>query len=1098
MRNLIVAVCCSLLLAAALSAQNSGVQGAVTDPSKAVVPSATVTITNLETAVSSKAVTNEQGLYLFPLLSPGRYKVECLAAGFAPRQINELRLEVGQTARIDFELKTGTVVESIEVSASGILINSETSEVGQVIDSKRILEMPLNGRNYLQLAQFTAGAQPGGDIGTGARGRDEGQFSAVGLQMAQNNVLLDGNDNSSRTSGGPLGYEAQQVKPPVDAVAEFKVVTNNMSAEWGYRAGAKVLVSTKSGTNQFHGSAYEFLRNEKLDGTNFFANRSGATKPSYRQNQYGVTLGGPVIKNKTFFFGSYQGTRIRTGQSYISSVPSTDIVERGDFSKQPATRRNVFDPKTQTGTGTTAVRLPFANNVIPQTRWDPVVKNILGLYPKANIASAGENAPNNYYFGPSDSDDADQYDFRGDHNINDKHRFFARYSLRDQFRNQNGTLPYPAMGGQGQTVVLKGHNIASALSSSLSATLFNELRFGFSEFDTRFDIPFTENMNAKFGIKNAPGDSVGDGLDQGWTRFSPGGFAELGPRSFWPNVNNLANYSVADALVWQHGKHTLKFGGELRLSNVYRDAARNRRGNFAFNGNFTSEFPNNGTSRSNTGNGMADMLLGYVSGGTFGNNQGEDINNWYYGFFAQDDFKVTSRLTVNMGLRYEIFNKATFPNSAKQTVSRYLYEGVNVASQADEKFVYPTGDGDSGGTNDHNNWAPRLGIAYSLNSKTVLRTGAGLFYGEANSLSTENANFRSGPPKSADVAMQTTPETTTFFVQNGFPAFSTSVVQKGSTVYVFPDFRPTLYVAQWYFDVQHTLPWDTLLTVGYIGTKGSHLANIRNVNLPRTPDAVLASNTRLARPNFSNISLHSNDLNSNYESLTAKVEKRFSKGLTLLSSFAWAHSIDQGNEDLFDAGGGVATPWDMARERASSSLDRRFGFVLSSVYEIPLGKGRSYMTSGVANAIFGGWQIGGILSKYTGMPVPHTINVNNENLGGSVRGDFVRSPNLPSNERSIDRWFDTGFVVPSAPGVISNAGRNLVRAPGRTNLDFMMARNFPMPWERHEIQFRFESFNFTNTANFGAPNAAVGTPAAGKITQAADPRRIQFALKYVF
>ncbi|MCX6602555.1 MAG: carboxypeptidase regulatory-like domain-containing protein, partial [Acidobacteria bacterium] len=1007
MSRILINLGCSLLLTFALSAQNAGVQGVISDPSKAIIPGATITITNLETAVSAKTVANESGLYVFPSLSTGRYKLECAAPGFAPRQVNELRLEVGQTARIDFELKTGTLVESIEVSATGILINSQTSEVGQVIDSKRILEMPLNGRNYLQLALFTAGAQPGGDIGTGSRGRDEGQFSAVGLQMAQNNVLLDGNDNSSRTSGGPLGFEAQQVKPPVDAVAEFKVVTNNMSAEYGYRAGAKVLVSTKSGTNQFHGSAYEFLRNEKLDGTNFFANRSGGLKPSYRQNQYGATLGGPAIKNKTFFFASYQGTRIRTGQSYISSVPSADITERGDFSRQPAIRRNIFDPRTQTGTGATAARSPFPNNIIPATRWDPVVKNILGLYPKANIATVGEHLPNNYYFGPSDSDDGDQYDFRGDHNINDKHRFFARYSLRDQFRNQNGVLPYPAMGGQGQTVVLKGHNIASALSSSLSPTWFNELRFGFSQFDTRFDIPFTENLNAKYGIKNAPGDTIGDGLDYGWTRFAPTGFVDMGPRSFWPNVNNLANLSVANSLVWQRGKHAIKFGGELRRSNVYRDAARNRRGSFTFSGSFTSEFPNNGTSRSTTGNSMADLLLGYVGGGTFGNNQGEDINNWYYGFFVQDDFKVSNRLTINLGLRYEVFNKALFPNAAQQTVSRYLYQGVNVASRADEKFVYPTGDKDSGGTNDQNNWAPRLGIAYSLNSKTVIRTGAGLFFGEPNSLSTENTNFRSGPPKSADVALQTTPETTTFFVQNGFPAFSTNVVQRGSNVFVFPDFRPTLYVGQWFFDVQRTLPGETLLTVGYIGTKGSHLANARNINLPSTPSALLAFNTRLARPEFNTITLHENTLNSNYQSLTAKLEKRFSKGFTLLSSFAWAHSIDQGNEDLFDGGGGVATVWDMKRERASSSLDRRLSFVLSSVYEIPLGKGHNYMSSGVANAILGGWQVGGIFAKYTGLPIPHTINVNNENLGGAVRGDFVRTPNLPAAERSIDRWFDT-------------------------------------------------------------------------------------------
>ena len=1087
-----------VLGAALLPAQNSAIQGVVTDASSSVVPNATVTITNLDTAVASRATTNTQGLYLFPLLNPGRFKVECSAQGFASQQMPEVRLEVGQTALLDFELKPGALVETINVSASAILINSETSEVGQVIDSKRILEMPLNGRNYLQLALFTAGVQPGGGIGTGARGRDEGQFSAVGLQMAQNNVLLDGNDNSSRTSGGPLGFEAQQVKPPVDAVAEFKVVTNNMSAEYGYRSGAKVIVSTKSGSNDFHGSAYEFLRNEKLDGTNFFANRSGARKPTYRQNQYGATLGGPVIKNRTFFFGSYQGTRIRTGQSYISTVPSSDIVLRGDFSKQPAVRRNIFDPLTQTGTGASAKRTQFPGNIIPQSRWEPIAKTLINLYPRANVSGVDENAANNHYYGPSDSDDADQYDFRADHSFSDKHRFFARYSLRDQFRNQNGTLPYPVMGGQGQTVDLKAHNIASALSSVLTPTLFNELRYGFSEFDTRFDIPFTENMNSQFGIKNAPGDKFGDGLDHGWTLNSPSGFAQLGARGFWPNVNNLTNYMIQDSLVWQKGKHTLKFGGEIRRSNVYRDAARYRRGVWNFSGAFTSEFPNNGASRSNTGNGLADMLLGYISGGNYGNNQGEDIDNWYYAFFVQDDFKLSSRLTLNLGLRYEVFRKATYPGVADQSVSRYLYEGINVPTAAAEKFVYPSADKDCGCSNDLNNWAPRIGLAYSITPKTVLRAGAGLFFGEANSLSTENANFRSGPPKSADIAIQTTPEKTTYFMKDGFPDFNNTVVQKGVTVYVFPDFRPTLYVGQWYFDLQRTLPWDTLLTVGYIGTKGTNIHNIRNINQPITPSATVAANQRLFRPQFSNVSLHENSLNSSYNAMTAKLEKRFSKGLTLLTSFTWAHNIDQGNEDLFDAGGGTVTPWDMSLERASSSLDRRLGYMLSAVYEIPLGKGHSYFTSGLGDAIFGGWQVGGLFSRYTGMPVPHTINVNNQNLGGAVRGDWVRSPELPASQRTIDHWFDTGFVTASAPGVISNAGRNLVRAPGRTNLDFMMARNFPMPWEGHQVQFRFESFNFTNTANFGAPNAGVGGVNAGKITAAEDPRRIQFALKYVF
>jgi hypothetical protein len=304
--------------------------------------------------------------------------------------------------------------------------------------------------------------------------------------------------------------------------------------------------------------------------------------------------------------------------------------------------------------------------------------------------------------------------------------------------------------------------------------------------------------------------------------------------------------------------------------------------------------------------------------------------------------------------------------------------------------------------------------------------------------------------------------------------------------------------SQWFFDLQRTLPFDTLVTLGYAGSKGTNLGAQLNFNLPSTPSATVAANQRLVRPQFSNVTWHDNMLHSSYHAMTAKAEKRFSKGLTYLAAFTWSRNMDQGNEDLFDGGGGAQTPYEMSRERARSNLDRTFGFITSVVYELPFGKGRSYLTSGPASWILGGWQVGGIVSLYSGFMIAHTINVNNENLGGTVRGDFVRTPNLPVGERTIDRWFDTTFVVPSAPGVPSNAGRNLIETPGRKNLDLMVARNFAMPWERHELQFRFESFNFTNTPNFGRPATGVGTPTVGRITTAEDPRRIQFALKYVF
>lgn len=1081
----------ALLAIAPLFGQNSALQGVVTDQTKSIIIGATVTLTNNATGVARTATTSGNGLYTFPLLEAASYRVDVSSAGFAAQKVPQVNIETGQTARLDFELKPGTVAESIEVSSAAVLINSETSEVGQVIDSKRILEMPLNGRNYLQLAQFTAGVLPGGGLGVGSRARDEGAFAAVGMQVAQNNVLLDGNDNSSRTSGGPLGFESQANKPAVDAVADFKVVTNNISAEYGYRAGARVIVTTKSGSNAFHGSAYEFLRNDKFDGTNFFANRSGAKKPTLRQNQYGATLGGPIRRNSTFFFGSFQRTNIRKGQTFISSVPSRDIIERLDFNQQPAVRRNIYDPATLTGTGATAVRQQFPGNRIPATRLDPVVANLLKLYPASNIAGR-DNTTDNFFYGPSDADDGNQYDFRVDHNLGDKHRIFGRYSLRDQFRNENGSLPYPATGGGGQTVSLKGPNIAGAFSSTLTPTMFNELRLGYSKFDTRFDIPFTENLNPELGIKNSPGEQLNDGLpNNGFTRFTPTAFAEMGPRSFWPNFNNLRNIMLTDGLVLQRGRHAIKVGGEVRRLNIFRNAARFRRGQFAFSGAYTSQQPNNGTSRGNTGNGMADMILGMVSGGSYGNNQGEDIVSWYYGGYVQDDFKVNSRLTINAGVRYEVFRKGIFPEVENQSVGRY-----NLST---ESFEFPTSSSSCGCANDLNNWAPRVGLAFQLTPKTVLRAGGGLFYGEPNSLSTDGANYRSGAPKSQDVTIQQNFETTSILVRDGFPAFSTATVSRGIEVYVFPNRRSNLYASQWFFDLQRNLPGEVLVTLGYVGTKSTSLAMIRNINQPLTPSATVAANQRLIRPQFGAVSLHEAGLNANYNAFTAKAERRFSSGITLLSSFTWSHNIDYGNEDLLDGSPGSVTPYDLSREKASSNLDRRLGFVTSAVYELPFGKGRKYLTGGgPADWVLGGWQIGGLFAASSGFLLSNSINVNNQNLGGAVRGDWVRDPNLPSSERTIDRWFDTAFAVPSAPGVVSNIGRNVIIGPGRRNFDASIAKTFRLPVEGHAIQFRTEAFNATNTPNFGNPNTAIGNPNAGRIISAEDPRRIQFALKYVF
>ncbi|MBI1356178.1 MAG: hypothetical protein GC160_17695 [Acidobacteria bacterium] len=1109
-----------LFLVAAIAAfgQSQGtIQGVVTDDSAAVIPGAEVTLTNLDTGVARTTQSNQVGFYSVPGLNPGPYKATATAEGFAPTELSNLRLEVGQTLRADFQLSLGSVTEVVEVSAAAQLVQSEKTEVGQVIDSKRILEMPLNGRNYLELAKFSVGVLPARDLGKGTRqdgeSGGEGGLLAMGMHAAQTNVLLDGADNSSRNSGGALGFQAQATKPSVDAVGEFRVITNNISAEYGYRMGAKVIVSTKSGTNQLHGSAYEFLRNSSLDGSNFFANRSGAPKPTLRRNQFGATVGGPIIKNKMFGFFSWQTTKQRLGQSFLSSVP-TAAVKNGDFSGEPNPNMAIFDPLTLAGGKRTA----FPNFMIPSTRFDPVAKGIVDLYPDPNLPGTR----NNYFYSPSDTIDSNQYDMKWDYNVNDAHRAFIRYSIRDENVLNNCPLPLPACGGTGQTVKLPGNNVAAAFQSTFGASMFNELRFGYTHFPTAFDIPFTENLNSSLGIKGAPGDSLGDGLDQGYSLFVPGSnFTSVGPRAFWPNINNLDNLQISDNFAIIKGNHTVKFGVEYRRTDVPRYPSRFRRGQFNFNGQFTAEQPASGASRGATGSSMADMLLGWANNETWGFPNGEEIISPYLGTFVQDDWKVTNKLTINMGIRYERFLPPTFPNPSTQTVSRFLTEingrpfgdgeGLPVGApgawgeaQYLPYFVQPTSSSDSGGKTDNNNFAPRLGIAYRVTEKTVLRAGGGIFYGESDNVQGESARFFTGAPLANEFTAQQPFTQTSLFVQDGFapvtpqgfpaPGLGATTAKDGAW--------PQFYSGQWFFDLQQQLPFDTLLTVGYNGTSTSQLASGININRPVTlGDGSINVNNRRIRPFFNGVTMVGSQFNNaNYNSLTVKAEKRLTKGFTFLSSFTWSHNIDYGDENLFQGDTGQERyTYNQSIERGNASLDRRLAYVLSTVYELPFGKGKSYLNgNGVGRWILGDWQIGGILSLLRGTPDSHTFNADTTGVGGANRGDVVSNPNLPASERTIDRWFNTSFVTAGQPFQLDNAGRNLIVGPPTQNFDFSLSRRFFLPFEGHSLQFRFESFNFTNHPNFGRPNTAVGSANAGVITSASEPRRIQFGLKYIF
>ncbi|MBI4890614.1 MAG: TonB-dependent receptor [Acidobacteria bacterium] len=1063
-------------------AQTATLNGVITDTSEGVIIAAKVSVTNLATGLRRETQTSETGSYNFTLLPVGDYRVEAIAAGFGTQTRPSIKLDVDQVARLDFVLKPGALTETVEVSAAAALIDSETSTVGQVISNKSIVEMPLNGRNYLSLATLTAGTAPS----VGGRTAGEGGFVAGGQHGYQMNVQVDGLDNNTVYSGGPIGYEAQSVKPSIDAIGEFKVVTNNISAEYGGRMGGAVLVNIKSGTNEFHGSAFEFLRNEKLDGTNFFANRSGAKKPTYRQNQFGGTFGGPIIKNKTFFFGSFEGTRIRTGTSSISTVPTPAQRDAGDFSQI----RNIFDPATTTGTGGSMTRQPFPGNIVPKSRWDPLVGALIALYPMPTTSGI----VNNYYFSGADRNDWNNYDFKGDHNFNDSNRISVRYSRRDKDQYQNGPLPLPADGGLATITAIHSYNLVGSYISTLNPRTNNEVRFGVSHMPTKFDIPYDQPLYDQFGIKGIPKTTFPSSNDHGLTRFTPAGYAELGSRSFWPNTNNLNVYQFNDVLFRSVGRHNLKAGFEFKHYSVFRNAARFARGQMAFNREFTANPQNRGA----TGDGLAEFMLGMAAGGTLGNENGENSKSNSLAAFVQDDWKVSSRLTVNLGLRYDIFFLPTFPDGM---VSNFLLDYSQTGPSGRLPQVRPKDGSDPGGQQNYKNFGPRVGLAYRLTNRTVLRAGFGMLYGMADSFTSNIARWGNQSPDFIEIGFATLDRINPLLVlKNGFPPVQlpgTSVPGPAAVgISAFQERMPDQYSEQWFFDWQQQLPFDLVSTVGYAGNGTHQLVAGLDYNLPYGPAATTVASRRIF-PYYTSVVRQMTIGNLSYNALTWKLERRFSKGLSVLSAFTLAHTIDNVGEVGNGSGYGNVNPWNIGLNRGSSYSDIRSQWAMSVAYELPFGKGKPHLKAGgIAEVLFGGWQLAGLASVRTGIPFTVTTSGGITNAGGADRPNRLANGALPADQRSIDRWFDTSAFQVQPQYTYGNSGRNILTGPGQKNLDLSLSKAFTLT-ERLRLQFRAESFNVTNTPAFARPASNLNGLGVGTITSADDPRRIQFGLKLV-
>ncbi len=1077
-----------IVAGATLVAQSdtASISGYVNDPSGAAVSGVTITAVNVDTNAQSQAESNQSGFYTLTPLRIGRYTLSVEHPGFKKEVISGIVLEVQQRAKVDFVLQLGQITEQITVEGQSLLLGSEESSLGQVVTNRSIVELPLNGRNYLQLSVLATGVVPA------IKGKLEDQgsaFVANGLRYTMNNYLLDGVDNNSQIANLQSGG-AEITRPSIDAIQEFKMQTSNFSAEFGRSAGAVVNVTTKSGTNAFHGTAFAFHRNAALDARNFF-DPADRPIPSFIQNQFGATLGGPVVKDRTFFFGSWEGTRQRKGLTAISTVPA--LAQRaGDFGTRP-----MFDPGSTrpNPAGSGFVRAAFPNNRIPQDRWDPAASRVIALFP----APTSSAPANNFVFNPKQSETADQYDTRWDHRWSNKDTIYGRFSLLDRDFLGGPPLPLPAVGSTSDRVsdqLFTNRNVAVIHTHVFNAAAIHEFRFGFNR--VRADLrPFIkERANEQLGIRGASTNPKVTGL----ASFQPAGFANLGDADFLPNFQASQTTQFLESLSLIRANHSLKIGGDVRLPNTFFEAYQRGKGQFVFNGVYTQ----NPQARANTGNTMGDFLLGLASNGIISSPIIGTLRHKAYQFYLQDDWKVTPKLTINAGIRWELITPF-FEKDNKQ--------GNFILEPGDPGFLTMALAGSAGRSRalvnfDKNNIAPRLGLAYQLTKKTVIRAAGGIFY-TTNELWGVVNRMVANAPFFLNASFPSDQITPNLIVRQGFP--EDSLTTRGQTprqVSYNPNF-PSGYTQQWNFNIQRQLPGDILLETAYVGSNSVKLSQARDVNQPRPGLGPLPPRRAFAR--LGEVQRWESMGTVNYQSLQIKAEKRYSAGLAFLVSYTLGkalESLPQQTSGLRFRG--PQNNLDLSGERGRTGNDARQRLAVSYTYELPLGRGKRWGKSRLGAALFGGWELSGVTTLQSGLPFTVAVGFDPSNTGLQgfyARPDRIGSGDLPAHRRSLQRWFDVDDFVIQPSGAFGNAGRQILNGPGFVNFDLGLNKRIRLT-EKLRLQLRPEFFNLFNTPQFDQPGGGtfetagrplIVSPRAAEIARTIhDARQIQFGLKLVW
>jgi outer membrane receptor protein involved in Fe transport len=1144
-------IICLLLFYFGLAVQGSAqvntasLTGLVTDPTGASVSNASVTVKNKATTVESSATTDTSGYYTFASLPVGAYTLIVELPGFKKSVQENINLEVGQKARIDLSLEVGAVTETVTVMAAPPTLSTQEASPGGVLENRMITALPLSSRNWDDLLGGVPGVQADRytEQGGGTANGRTGGANVHGVRSLQNNFVLDGVDNNS-ISENVQELTTQVARPSVDSIQEFRVSTNPYSAENGRSPGALISVTTKGGGNEFHGTVYDFLRNRVFDANNFFQNRAGAAKPPHVQNQYGGNFSGPIYllrfgeggrstysgKNRAFFFFNYEGTRIRKGVTRLGNVPLANEI-RGDFSSAAGTANRVSYATIFDRVGDCRAKVPsafnangsFINNQIPAACLDPLAQRILGLVPGPNVfPGSGPLNLSNFIRAPGIVDDTDSYTTRVDYQANSTNSIFVRYTYSNRFRYVPGIFG-GIVDGTGSSangrLFMKGQSAAIGWTRTISARMVNEFRFGWGRNNSiATQDPFGMNTLAELGfigVQDSPLYSGGiPGINisaRGGTLVLGGqsGFDRLGSPDFLPKSQKTNQFQWADTLSISSGAHQMKLGVDVRgpMRNIYLDVP-GLRGSFNFDGN-------------RTGIGLADFLLGYPSQAQLTNPAVVDARLKMYSGFFQDDWKITPKLTANLGVRYDY---ATWPYEAYDRLT-------NLDPLTGLRFTPATSKvGRSLVKSDKNNFAPRLGLVYKLTPETVVRAGYGRFYMLFERAGSEDQLALNLPYLVNNVATAADNNSTAnnIRLQTGFNLSLNPNLVNPITVRlraVNPEsVNPS--IDQWNIGIQRMLPGNMVVTLDYVGTKGTHLSTLKNLNQPpfnangTIMNAVINGTLQpvIPYPSLGPIEYRDNGGNSNYHGGELTLEKRFSQGLSFRAAYTYAKSIDESQEHLAAGGTGSFTQngYNLRERRGPSDFDIRHHIVGSYIYELPFGHGRSHFSEGALSHILGGWRISGTGGLRTGRPFTVSAGNNSTTLGGprggstfnSAFADCLRDGTLSKSERTIDRWFDlTAYATPTALNPTTNTvqprlgtcGRNTLRGPGLTNFDFALARTFEYFGEGRALELRWEMFNMFNTPQFGLPERNINSSAAGKITTlSGDPRLMQFALKFNF